>query len=194
MDLTILAVLEDESLSTIIDTSRIAIMGISAGGGLALSACLNTTLKERGCIKGVIPMMAVTDYTLTKAQRLASISIDAQKGDVLKDIQLMINAYMRKDEGYITNPRASPVFADVGLLPDRIMVVSARLDCLFGEQKRFVEKVREEKGDNGGLKRRVLERLGHSRSRNVRGGDVVKRWDEVWGEIAEFLEEIWIKE
>ncbi|KAK9349962.1 alpha/beta hydrolase fold-domain-containing protein, partial [Lipomyces doorenjongii] len=51
---TILAVLNDPDLS-LVDGDRIAIMGSSAGGALALGAALNPELQKRGNVKGIVP-------------------------------------------------------------------------------------------------------------------------------------------
>ncbi|KAJ8100245.1 Alpha/Beta hydrolase protein [Lipomyces tetrasporus] len=185
---TILAVLNDPDLS-MVDGDRIAIMGSSAGGALALGAALNPELQKRGNVKGIVPVMSVTDCTLDQKVRMDSLPAESKGKDVLKDIHMLIDAYM-KGGGYRRDPRASPAFADPSLWPAKLMFVTARKDCLYGEQERLVKRIREARSGDGGVTWKVLDGMDHP-SRDVRTGIVAEKWNEAWNEVASYLQEVW---
>ncbi|KDQ10149.1 hypothetical protein BOTBODRAFT_36435 [Botryobasidium botryosum FD-172 SS1] len=208
VEAAILAVLADADADSdteggslpMVDKERVALMGSSAGGALALSAALNPELQKRGVVRGIVAVMAMTDCTLDQKQRMDSLPRESGGKDVLKDVHLLVDAYMRSSDGSSDSasasasrrrdPRASPAFADPGLWPARLMFVTARMDCLYGEQERLVRRIREVRGGDGGVTWKVLEGLGHP-SRDVRTGEAAEKWDEVWRETAAYLQEVW---
>jgi acetyl esterase/lipase len=134
--------------------------------------------------------MTVADLTLTKKQRLDSLLPERKGEDVLKDIHLLCNAYTRGNAEQKNDPRASPAFANPKSWPDRMFFVTARNDCLYGEQERLVKKIRDDRGGDGGVTWKILEGCDHP-SRDARTGDVVEKWDETWKEVAAYLKEVW---
>lgn len=79
---------------SLIDVSNIVLMGSSAGGTLALAACLSPKICALR-IKAVVPVISITgltSLTLGKPTRLAS---RPPGEDVLADIGTCIAAYMR---------------------------------------------------------------------------------------------------
>lgn len=49
----------------------------------------------------------------------------------------------------MTNPRMSPILADVEKLPERMLLIVPALDILVHEQLSFVERVKKEINENG---------------------------------------------
>jgi acetyl esterase/lipase len=136
------AILDDESLP--VDKSRVALIGYSAGGNLALSA--SQLLKGR--IKGVVAHYPATNNTLKIDQKKASQKLAPDGKDILHRLSPMFNiGYMYPDEDR-TNPLLSPIFANRDDLPEKISLLGCEFDMLCNEAEAMAEDLATgEKGE-----------------------------------------------
>ncbi|MCJ1384338.1 hypothetical protein MMC17_007454 [Xylographa soralifera] len=127
---TILSIFADDSLP--FDRHRVAIGGYSAGGQIALSACLDPQLK--GKIRAVTPFYPVTDFTINAAVRKDTrpYRYEGEVDDLLKLVPLFLYAYVPVGQD-LRAPGLSPAFAVREELPEWICAVGAELDILANE-------------------------------------------------------------
>ncbi|KAE8440744.1 hypothetical protein EG329_006623 [Mollisiaceae sp. DMI_Dod_QoI] len=127
---TILSVFDDKSLP--FDRNRVAIGGYSAGGQLALSACLDAQLK--GKIHAVTPFYPVTDATISAAikKNTRPYRYEGEVDGLMKIIALSHYAYVPAGQD-LRAPGLSPGFATREELPEWICTVGAELDVLCNE-------------------------------------------------------------
>ncbi|MCJ1435916.1 hypothetical protein MMC27_005292 [Xylographa pallens] len=127
---TILSILTDDSLP--IDRHRVAVGGYSAGGQLALSACLDSRLK--GKIHATIAFYPPTDFTISAAARKDTrpYRYEGEVDDLLKIVPLSLYAYVPVGQD-LRAPGLSPGFAAREELPEWICTVGAELDILANE-------------------------------------------------------------
>jgi acetyl esterase/lipase len=127
---TILSILADDSLP--FDSHRVAIGGFSAGGQLALSACLDPQLK--GKIHAVTPFYPVTDFTIGATERKDTrpYRYEGEVDKLLKIIPLSIYSYVPAGQD-LRAPSLSPRFSAREELPEWICTVGAELDILGNE-------------------------------------------------------------
>lgn len=118
-------------------TQRIALVGDSAGGGLALALLSLTTSEASGGALpvGAVALSPVTDLTLAGAswesRAKAELYFTRPQAAALRD------AYLSGHEAQ--DPRASPLFGSfVGLPPIRVHVGDAEL--LLDDSRRYVER------------------------------------------------------
>ncbi|MGE0408727.1 MAG: alpha/beta hydrolase [Amphiplicatus sp.] len=116
---------------------KIVIAGDSAGGGLALAALV--ALKERGAPlpAGAILYSPWTDLTVSGETMAANARSDAMFN------RASIEGGRWKYLGRLDpkDPRASPLYADLGGLPP-LLVFASRSEMLFDDSRRLVEKAK----------------------------------------------------
>jgi acetyl esterase/lipase len=136
----IAAVLDDESLP--VDRSRVAVAGYSAGANLALTATQLPGI--RGRIKGVVAYYPVTDWTITKEEKMARQKLAPDGKDIL---HLMMPFF---DIGYVApdvdraDPLLSPGFAKRENLPEKIAILGCEYDILCKEAELMAEDLATE--------------------------------------------------
>ncbi|KAF3914015.1 hypothetical protein ABW21_db0209380 [Orbilia brochopaga] len=131
------AILDEPRVSHMIDSSKVAIGGFSAGGNLATVLSIQPTLKSR--IQTIIPFYPVLDFTTTTAAKIATRPPNSPP-DLLRDMG------DRFSWGYIPlgtireNPNLSPLFAEAEDLPENAYLVGAEYDMLNIDAKNFYQK------------------------------------------------------
>jgi len=123
------------------EPGRIAIIGDSAGGGLALALALR--LRDRGeALPGaIVAICPWTDLTLAGASWRTS---PFGKRHVLKDVQALAAAYLGNADAH--NPYASPLYADPAGLPPTLIQVGSD-EALLDDAVRMAERMQAAKCD-----------------------------------------------
>lgn len=145
----LLAVLADTSLP--IDASRVAMLGWSAGGNLALSVASLPSIHGSNSgnhprVHAVIPVYPVIDFTVSGASKLRARQykplpgLRGTKTDLLLPVSLVFNwAYLRGVQdvpGILRNPLLSPSFVPREQLPPFVFFIGCELDMLAMESLR----------------------------------------------------------
>ncbi|MCJ1396495.1 hypothetical protein MMC18_009385 [Xylographa bjoerkii] len=127
---TILSIFADDSLP--FDRRRVAIGGYSAGGQLALSACLDPQLK--GKIQAATPFYPVTDASISAAVKKDTrpYRYEGEVDGLVKIVPLSHYSYIPAGQD-LRAPGLSPGFAAREELPEWICAVGAELDILGNE-------------------------------------------------------------
>ncbi|CAJ0546653.1 Ff.00g012800.m01.CDS01 [Fusarium sp. VM40] len=142
----ILAILSDSSLP--IDQDRVALMGSSAGGNLALSVSILPSMCGSGDgvrrIKTVIPMYPVVDMsvrreykTQTRQYKPSLGGFRAQPYDFLLQLSPVFDAAYTLPSQDLQDPLLSPIYAPKETLPPNIFFIGIELDMLAGEAWRM---------------------------------------------------------
>ena len=134
-------VLDDPDLP--IDKSKVAIIGYSAGGNLALaSPQLNELHSE---IRGVVAYFPVTDFVRNVHHRKSEATPPPYRGDILVRGMKHFNwIYLGRHRNHnLKNPLASPLWAERTKLPEKIFILGCEYDVLFGEARDAAERYRE---------------------------------------------------
>ncbi|KAF4443967.1 hypothetical protein F53441_11285 [Fusarium austroafricanum] len=142
----ILAALADSSLP--IDHDRVALMGASAGGNLALSVSILPSMCGNGDgvrrIKTVIPLYPVVDmstrreYKITTRQYKPSLGgFRANPKDFLLRLSPVFDAAYTRSGQDLYDPSLSPIYAPKDMLPPNIFFLGIELDMLAGEAWRM---------------------------------------------------------
>jgi acetyl esterase/lipase len=138
----ILAILSDSSLP--IDKDRVALMGSSAGGNLALSVSILPSMCGSGDgvrrIKTVIPMYPVVDMsvrreykTQTRQYKPSLGGFRAKPYDFLLQLSPVFDAAYTLPSQDLQDPLLSPIYAPKETLPPNIFFIGIELDMLAGE-------------------------------------------------------------
>ncbi|KAM7183113.1 Alpha/Beta hydrolase fold [Naviculisporaceae sp. PSN 640] len=136
-----------------IDTSRVSIAGLSAGGNLSLALChrlsSSPSFSTLGItISAVIPIYPVLDFTtpveIKTRLRQYKPSLGGFRGkptDYLTAMAPVFNwAYIHAGEN-LKNPELSPFFVEQDKLPKNVFVVGCELDLLGHEAWRFANRL-----------------------------------------------------
>ncbi|KAH8721641.1 Alpha/Beta hydrolase protein [Ilyonectria robusta] len=145
-----LAVLDDPALSLHIDVSRIALLGWSAGGNLALAVSQLPSIHDH--LIAVVAMYPVADFSTEDAQKANTRRYKPSLGgfraaqtDYLRNMAPIFNwAYLPFQQD-LCDPLLSPVFAARDALPRRVFVIGCEMDMLAHEAWRLVSKLAERK-------------------------------------------------
>ncbi|KAM0224324.1 hypothetical protein ACHAPA_009863 [Fusarium lateritium] len=143
----ILAILCDSSLP--IDQDRVALMGSSAGGNLALSVSTLPSMCGSGDgvrrIKTVIPMYPVVDMsvrreykTQTRQYKPSLGGFRAKPYDFLLQLSPVFDVAYTLPSQDLQDPLLSPIYASKETLPPNIFFIGIELDMLAGEAWRMV--------------------------------------------------------
>ncbi|KAI6758219.1 hypothetical protein HG530_010459 [Fusarium avenaceum] len=142
----ILAVLSDPSLP--IDKDRVALMGSSAGGNLALSVSILPSMCGSGDgvrrVKTVIPMYPVVDMSVRREYKTQTRQYKPSLGGFRAkpyDFLLLLSpffevAYTLPSQD-LQDPLLSPIYASKETLPPNIFFIGIELDMLAGEAWRM---------------------------------------------------------
>ncbi|KAM0342569.1 hypothetical protein ACHAPU_009422 [Fusarium lateritium] len=143
----VFAVLSDSSLP--IDKDRVALMGSSAGGNLALSVSTLPSMCGSGDgvrrIKTAIVMYPVVDMSVkrefkkqTRQYKPSLGGFRAQPNDYLLQFSPVFDASYTLPEQDLQDPLLSPIYAPKETLPPNIFFLGVELDMLSGEAWRMV--------------------------------------------------------
>ncbi|KIW03625.1 uncharacterized protein PV09_05377 [Verruconis gallopava] len=126
-------VLDDPDLP--VDKARVAIIGYSAGGNLALTGPQMNNLHKK--IKGVVAYYPVTDFVRTVHQRKSDSTPPPNRRDILARGMKNFNwIYLGRHHKHdLKNPLASPLWAERSKLPEKIYILGCEYDVLFGEAR-----------------------------------------------------------
>lgn len=140
------AVLTDETLKPYIDTTKVGVMGWSAGGTLALGISTLPSLRES--LTAVVAMYPATDFSAKTAQKVRTRQYKPALGgargwtrDLLQDISPLFGwAYVNPGTD-TRDPLLSPVYADRQALPKRVWLVGCELDLLAHDAWRLAARL-----------------------------------------------------
>ncbi|RGP74616.1 hypothetical protein FSPOR_1193 [Fusarium sporotrichioides] len=143
----IFAVLSDSSLP--IDKDRIALMGFSAGGNLALSVSTLPSMCGSGDgvrrIKTVIPMYPVVDVSVVQEYKMQTRQYKPSLGgfrakpvDYLARLSPFFDAAYTLAGQDFQDPLLSPIYAPKEQLPPNMFVLADELDMLANESWRMI--------------------------------------------------------
>ncbi|WDK16983.1 hypothetical protein CGRA01v4_08266 [Colletotrichum graminicola] len=139
-----LAALNDESLP--LDRTRVALLGWSAGGNLALAASqLESVRKHLTCI---VPIYPTVDLSIEAVEKASSRQYKPELGgyrakdrDFLLDIAPTFDWAYKVPGGSSRDPLMSPFFASRDALPKRLFLIACELDLLAHEGQRLIHKL-----------------------------------------------------
>ncbi|OIW23835.1 alpha/beta-hydrolase [Coniochaeta ligniaria NRRL 30616] len=140
----LLAALADENLP--IDSARVAVLGWSAGGNLALSVAQRATVRDR--IGAVVPVYPVCDFSVPAAAKPASRrykpslgGFRARETDYLLAMAPLFDWAYCPAGGDARDPGLSVGYVEREALPKRVFVLGCELDMLAHEDWRLVCKL-----------------------------------------------------
>lgn len=128
--------------------------GTSAGGNLALAAC-----HGEGCaggseadtrVKGTYTCYAPIELRVPPWEKKILCPEKYPKRDPLACLQELYNCYAELSGGRSGEARCSPVVMEWMVVPRDLLVVLAEIDVVVDEERRFVERVRDEVEQEGG--------------------------------------------
>ncbi|KAK1978531.1 Alpha/Beta hydrolase protein [Colletotrichum cereale] len=139
-----LAALDDESLP--LDRTRVALLGWSAGGNLALAAAqLESVRKRLACL---VPVYPATDLSVEGVDKAPSRRYKPELGgfrakgrDFLLDIAPTFDWAYKVPGGCSRDPLMSPYFASKDALPKRVFLLACELDMLAHEGQRLIHQL-----------------------------------------------------
>ncbi|ESU09403.1 hypothetical protein FGSG_03785 [Fusarium graminearum PH-1] len=143
----VFAVLSDSSLH--IDKDRVALMGFSAGGNLALSVSILPSMCGSGDgirrIKTVIPIYPVVDVSVTHQWKTQTRQYKPSIGgfransvDLLSNLSPVFDAAYTLVGQDFQDPLLSPIYASKEQLPQNIFMIADELDMLANESWRMI--------------------------------------------------------
>lgn len=137
------AILADKDLDGIVDKTKVAVGGYSAGGNLSLASVQLNGLSKR--IKGVVAVYPVVDFSTSSENKLKTSKVaPGKKADRLADLAPMFNyAYVPAGTDY-RNPLLSPAYAARDKLPEKLCLIGCEYDMLCEEAKDMAEKLAEQ--------------------------------------------------
>jgi len=124
------------------DPDRIALMGDSAGGNLAIGAMFE--LRDEILLKAVTLLYPVTDFRPYVGQGAYSQSDEAHRtGYYLDraDMEFFARSYLGQDPGLAGDPRVSPLArTDIGHLPP-VLLYGSEYDLLRDQGRAFADRL-----------------------------------------------------
>ncbi|PTD06435.1 hypothetical protein FCULG_00006289 [Fusarium culmorum] len=143
----VFAVLSNSSLP--IDKDRVALMGFSAGGNLALSVSILPSMCGSGDgvrrIKTVIPVYPVVDVSVTQQWKTQTRQYKPSIGgfransvDYLSRLSSFFDAAYTLGGQDFQDPLLSPIYASKEQLPSNIFMIADELDMLANESWRMI--------------------------------------------------------
>src|ERR1700712_3354806 len=116
-----------------LDGSRLAVGGMSSGGNVAASVCLQA--RDRGTFHPLLQVLGVPALDMLEPVESNSRAM------ISPALRRLVRKVYFPDLGSRTNPYASPVLADVAGLPPTLIFTAER-DVLRAEGDRFAEKLK----------------------------------------------------
>ncbi|KAK3312271.1 Alpha/Beta hydrolase protein [Apodospora peruviana] len=139
-------VLSDPALLPSINPSRVALLGFSAGGNLALALSQLDSIRPR--IQAVVPIYPVIDFVTPQAAKTRLRQYKPSIGGFRsKPTDYLLTFANLFDWSYlpvgqkVDDPLVSPVFATAETLPKNVFVIGCELDMLGHEDWRFACKL-----------------------------------------------------
>ena len=135
------------------DPKLFTISGSSAGGNLALAACLQPSCHAPSptAIKAAITFYAPIDCRIPPKDKPRSA--DFPKYDPLSFMLPLYDSYaVTTRPASLTDSRCNPILASAHKLPEKVLMVIPTIDILVHEQLTFVERVKgdiEKTGEEG---------------------------------------------
>ncbi|TIA20430.1 hypothetical protein D6C80_02406 [Aureobasidium pullulans] len=129
-----------------VDTSRVTLIGSSAGGNLVLSTAQAQNLI--GKITAVIALYPLVDFSMPRELKLENRPDASEKKDMLYSAyHLLRRQYLQNGES-LKDPRVSPFFfPGRTMLPKHVYIIGCARDMLCYEASLFADKLVE--GDKG---------------------------------------------
>jgi acetyl esterase/lipase len=181
------AALQDADLP--VDKSKIAVVGYSAGGNLALASLQLNGLASR--VKAVVAYYPVTDLVRSPETKLQSTKIAPWLDvDPLAGLLPFLNWSYVPPGTNLEDPLLSPIFCERQLLPRKIFIMSCEYDVLSDEARRMAlhltggvdtDAIGEERWSRDGITWKLLRDVGHAFN-SIAENDVIKekeRWAKV---------------
>lgn len=185
LDAQITAVFADPDLAPFIRLDKVGMMGLSAGGNLALAVSQFPAVRDR-ITAGIVPIYPVLDFTIskelkkeTRRYKPALGGFRGQDKDFLLSAQEAFNwAYVHVGQD-TRDPLLSPLFAERGSLPRRIWLIGCELDMLGHEAWQMACKLtgRQVPGLDQPIGQAELESSGKLGAL-ITGGDERFAWEE----------------
>jgi acetyl esterase/lipase len=146
LEAIITAVLADKQLGLHIDVSKVAVLGWSAGGNLALGISQFPAIREK--LSAVISIYPVTDFCIPTVQKASTrqykpslTGVRSAKKDALLDMGPLIEwAYLRPGTD-LRDPLLSPFFARREDLPRRVWIIGCELDLIGHDGWRMISRL-----------------------------------------------------
>lgn len=194
------AVLSDDSLP--IDSTRVVIGGLSAGGNLVLAAVQAPEI--RGKIHGAVCWCAITEWVTPIETKLQNRPYrDAKQVDELKyGAPSFAWAYILPGQD-LRDPRLSPMFAEREMLPKWLFFIGAEYDMLCREGQEMIMKMAGLMGESredgkygfevATCKWRMMRGVVHGFTHYIPSESVsdrklrLQRRDEAFAEVREWL-------
>ncbi|KAJ4388767.1 hypothetical protein N0V93_006227 [Gnomoniopsis smithogilvyi] len=175
------AVFTDTELKPHIDTTKVGVIGWSAGGSLALGLSMLPSIRES--IKAVVAMYPCTDFSAKTEEKINTRQYKPALGgprgwtnDLLKDISPLFGwAYV--SPGMDTrDPLLSPMYADRQDLPPRVWLIGCELDLLAHEAWRMASRLAGKQVPR--MDQKVGKEETAPRGELILGGDERFAWEE----------------
>ncbi len=129
-----------------IDPSRVAVVGFSAGGNLALAVSQLPSMKGR--FRAAVPHYPATDMTVSREVKAQTRQYKPELGGFrARPVDYLLNLAPLFDWASVPrgldmrDPLLSPIFADPAILPPYIFIIACELDMLVGEDWRMICKL-----------------------------------------------------
>jgi acetyl esterase/lipase len=121
------------------------ISGSSAGGNLALAACLQPSCHEPAptAIKAAVTFYAPIDCRIPPINK--PVPANFPKRDPIAFMLPLYDSYgLPTRPASLTDPRCNPILAEATKLPRRVLMIIPTIDILLHEQLTFVERVKDD--------------------------------------------------
>lgn len=187
------AALEDPDLP--VDKSKVAVVGYSAGGNLALASLQLNGLADR--VKAVVAYYPATDLARSPETKLQSTKIAPWlDADPLAGLLPVFNWSYVSPGTRLEDPLLSPIFCERRLLPKRIFIMSCEYDVLSDEAWRMAlrltgmveaQAVGEERWSKDGVTWKLLRDVGHAFNSMVENDPVKEK--ERWAKVVSMHED-----
>jgi len=122
------------------DATRIALVGDSAGGNLAIACALRCGMAGAPALRALAPLYPVSDLRLPSCHASVEVMGRGDYGLSAKDMQWFISHYL-SDATDALNPFVSPLLSDALAVLPPTLLVTAQYDPLCDEGKALAERI-----------------------------------------------------